>query len=322
MGGGGGTQTVYQKAEPWEGAQELARKVVGPGGLGEQWWNYVQTLGPQYEEYLNMPWVAEFTPQQQLAFELTERLATNPDILLPGWNYVNYLLAPERQAAVVQEMQRAYSNVFQPTIEGRMLSPETNPYLEAYAQAATRPIEEQFLQEVVPALRTQAEQAGRYGSGIYNQLMSNIASETAKKMGEVRAGIYAPAYEAERARQMEAARLPYELWPALTTAQLQAMSPYLDLINQAYKQIGYLATVGEEQQRLNQAKIEEARQKFLSQLWDPYQLIAALGNLAFTGGQLGGTTMSQVPYYQPSLASQLLGYGATGLGLGALLGMF
>jgi len=309
----GGTQNVTQTqtSEPWEGAAGLARSVVGPGGLGDWYTNYAAGLAPEWSQYLANPWVAGFTPEQNTAFELTRQIGLDPSYLMRNYSTIQGNLDPGRSQAMEQEVLNAYNKTIAPTIYGQMLSPETNPYLEQYAQAATRPIEQNFMTSIAPAIKSQAQAAGRYGSGAYADIMSQSIGDVAQRMGDVRASIYAPAYESERQRQMTAAQVPINVYDTQKQLELLSMPQQLDLMNQVFKQIGMVAGVGEEKQKMSQALLEEQQNKFMSKLYDPYNLIASLGNLAFTGGQTGGTTTTQTPYYTPGFAQNLMGNAGT-----------
>lgn len=91
------------------------------------------------------------------------------------------------------------------TLQGRYLTPESNPALDAYIQAAVRPIRSAYLDEnmAAKALFSRAGQRIQESSPFSRlQIRSNEAYLNAIK--DATAQIVAPAYEAERGRQMEA----------------------------------------------------------------------------------------------------------------------
>ncbi len=143
------------------------------------------------------------------------------------------------------------------TVSGEYVTPENNPYLRHYVQKG--------FENVVPQINTSATQAGRYGSNAWSQLMG-------RAMGETVAGIYAPAYESERQRQMQAIQLA----PAI--AQID------------YENISKLAQVGAEKQQMEQALINEAIQRHQFAQMEPWQRLFMLAPLV--SAQVGGTTVS------------------------------
>jgi hypothetical protein len=141
------------------------------------------------------------------------------------------------------------------TLSGGYLSPESNPYLSAYVQKG--------LEDVLPAMDTAAVAAGRYGSGAWGQMRGRAA-------GEVASNIYGQAYEAERNRQTG----------ALQMAPSIAEMDVADLLR--------LGAVGSEEQAMEQAKIDEAINRWEFGQMEPWQRLANFVNLV--SGDYGGVS--------------------------------
>jgi hypothetical protein len=80
-----------------------------------------------------------------------------------------------------------------------------SPYREALMTAATRPLVQQYAEQVVPGIASGFSRAGRYGSGAMQQAQARAAESFARGLGDVTANIAAQDFARERAFQ-EAAR--------------------------------------------------------------------------------------------------------------------
>lgn len=80
-----------------------------------------------------------------------------------------------------------------------------SPYREAMIQAATRPLTQQFAEQVIPGISSQFSAAGRYGSGAMQRAQSGATEAFGRALGDVTANITAADYARERGFQ-EAAR--------------------------------------------------------------------------------------------------------------------
>lgn len=260
-----------------------------------------------------------------------------------------------------------------PTLTGSYLNPANNSYLGQYVQSAIDPITQAYQNNVIPGIRSTANAAGMRGSDAEALYLEQAANDYMKQIGNTTASMYAPAYEAERGRQMQAAQYPIDIfneernrqmsaaqyptnqfnierqlqmqaaqyptdsWNQERQLQMQAaqyptglyqfergleqqtLPAATDYWNQLFTAQGNRAAIGEEQQKFDQATLDAAQEKFDANKWDMYNMIAALGNMAYTGGQVGGVTTSSQPNYSPGLASTLLG---TGSGLAGLYGAY
>jgi len=141
------------------------------------------------------------------------------------------------------------------TLSGGYLSPESNPYLAGYVQKG--------LESVLPSLDTSAVAAGRYGSGAWGQMRGRAAADVASN-------IYGQAYESERNRQAGALQLA----PGIAEMDVS------DLLR--------LGAVGSEEQAMEQAKIDEAMNRWEFGQMEPWQRLTNLINLV--SGDYGGVS--------------------------------
>jgi len=135
-------------------------------------------------------------------------------------------------------------------------------YLDINQNPALQNLMRQGLEQTMPGLDTQAMQAGRYGSDTWGLLK-----------GQALADVAANVYNPERERQ-------------------QAMAQYApQLAQQDYFDIGKLSAVGEEQQAMNQANINEQISRHEFGQMEPWQRLGMFTNLL--SGDWGGITTTQ-----------------------------
>lgn len=80
-----------------------------------------------------------------------------------------------------------------------------SPYQQAMMEAATRPLTQQFMQNVLPGISSQYSLAGRYGSGAMQRAQGQATESFTRALGDVTSGIAGQEYARERGFQ-EAAR--------------------------------------------------------------------------------------------------------------------
>ena len=242
-----------------------------------------------------------------------------------------------RQASpVLQQAQTAYQQALSgigQTAQGGFL--QGSPYQQAAMQAATRPLEQQFSQSVLPNIASLYSKAGRYGSGAMQNALTGATESYGRALGDVTANMANQQYMAERGLQQQA---------QLGQAQLAAAAP--SIYSQQYIPSQQLAQVGAAREAIAAQPLQEqmARFNFAQQL--PYQQLsgylssvygspmgsygtqsqtmpsnplintAAGAGLGYLGGQALGSYLTGSPF---SLTSPS-GYGLAGGGLGAALG--
>ncbi len=145
--------------------------------------------------------------------------------------------------------------------------PGANPYLDALYQTGAGRIGETFQEQTMPALAAQFGGAGRTGSGAQALMAGRAAGDVAEQMRGLYGDIYAPAYEAERGRQLEAAA---QLGGLAQRGGLAGLQTAADI---------YGRDIGRE---LGMGQQDIARRQLAADIYG-----GGLGRMAGVGGQLG-----------------------------------
>ncbi len=95
------------------------------------------------------------------------------------------------------------ANALQQTARGDFVG--GNPFLDDQFDQATRRVREQFQDTVTPGINATFGSAGRTGSGIHQEALSDAAGELGDTLGGVASDIYGNAYGQERSNQLSAA---------------------------------------------------------------------------------------------------------------------
>jgi hypothetical protein len=231
----------------------------------------------------------------------------------------------------------------------------SNPYQAQMMQAATRPLEQQFSNQVLPSIASLYSKSGRYGSGAMQNALGTATEGFGRALGDITGNIAGQQYQQERALQQQALGqlgavsqqdLANRMMAAQSQSQLAAVAP--SIYGQQFIPSQQLAQVGAAQEAIAAQPLQEqmARFNFGQQL--PYQQLSGylssvygspMGNfgtqqqqttmpsnpfintaagagLGYLGGQALGSFISGNPF---SLTSPT-GYGLAGGGLGAALG--
>ena len=143
-----------------------------------------------------------------------------------------------------QAASSAAINELQRTVGGGYL-PGQNPYLDQVYQTAAGRLGQTFEEQTLPALAAQFGGAGRTGSGAQALMAGRAAGEQADALAQLGADIYAPAYEAERQRQQQAALDLYGTGTQADIARRQMMGDiYTGGLGRAVEAGGRLGQLG------------------------------------------------------------------------------
>lgn len=327
MGGGGSpdTQTVVQKQEPWgdsaKWALEDLNKKVANDWTNHIWGRMATEAGQGHDPYSVFYWdsnrVAPMSQDQTAAMDLTRGLVQNAGSYIDP-SYYTLMNLMSNQGTGMPQIEETWNSLVRPTIMGDYLDPAKNTALQGYVQAAQRPLIENYLTNTLPTWNQDAVMAGRYGSGAWQEGLSQAESNLNRALGDVASGIYAPAYESERNRQMSASTYAPSIYEMLAGVQTGAISPFMDVMNQGFKGAGYLSALGEAQQQHEQNLINAAMQQWQDMIYGPMDFANTLANYYMTGGSQGRTTTT-IPYSGPTLGQTLLGTGMSGVGLYQML---
>lgn len=179
-------------------------------------------------------------------------------------------------------------------------NPLQNPALGGAIDAAVRPIQQQFLQTVLPNIRTSAVTNGQYG-GSRQDLANNLASQTfLRQVGDTSAG------------------LTYDAWNKGLTTGLQtlAMAPQVQQMQLA--PAAALGQAGTAEQDQAQAELNAQLQAYYEKQLGPFMMAQSV--LSSAAGIPGGSTSSTGPgQAQPSVGQRVLGGGAAGAAIGSMI---
>jgi hypothetical protein len=90
------------------------------------------------------------------------------------------------------------------TMGGGYLNPGSNPFLAEYANQALGDVSRNYQNTVVPQLNAGASRAGAFGGSAHTLAGSEAEKNYSDLLSRTATGIYNPAYESERTRQMQA----------------------------------------------------------------------------------------------------------------------
>lgn len=275
-GGGGnsvqpvGQQTTVQKSEPWEGQKPY---------LNDTFIRAEQVANKPIEYYPGST-VTPFSGQTETALQAAEKRAVD--------------------GSPIQDMGREQ---MAQTLSGGYLN--ANPHLDAMYNRAARPVAENFRDAVSPGITGGAARAGRYGSGMYQDMQSKAQDNLGRTLGEMGTDIYGRAYESERGRMND----------AIMAAPQYAQADYND--------IAQLANVGSQREGLANQYLQDAIQRWNFAQNEP---ASRLGNYAsMIQGNYGRTETTSQPIYRQqgqSTLSQVLQGGLSGGLLAKSFGLF
>jgi len=201
-------------------------------------------------------------PYVEFGLGEARRLYENPTPFAPFQTYVSPSDATTSALSGIQQratagnplLGQAQSQIGK-TISGDYLS--GNPFFQGAFQAATRPLEQQFGQNIMD-IRSKLSSSGRYGSGAQTALEGRAAEGLATGMSDIAGKLAYQNYADERQRQMAATMAAPEM----------AMADYSDLtkllgagqLGEQYEQ----ARIADELARYQYASPESRLGTFLS----------------------------------------------------------
>jgi hypothetical protein len=195
--------------------------------------------------------------------------------MYPGQTYVSpsqeTLTALEQQQNIAQQQspslqaaQNAYMQSYgglANTAAGGFL--QGNPYQQQMIQAATRPLMEQYSNQVLPGIASLYSKSGRYGSGAMQGALGQATEQYGRALGDVSANIVGTQYDQERARQQQAIM-------GLTNLAQAAPGIYA----QQYLPAQQLAQVGAQREAIAMQPLQEAMQRYSFGQQLPYQQLS------------------------------------------------
>ena len=180
------------------------------------------------------------------------------------------------------------------TLGGNFLN--SNPYLDNMMDSASRGVTRNFQEAVAPSIGATFDSAGRYGSGMYQNMQDTSQQQLGSTLNDLSNNIYAGNYANERQNQMRAAALAPSTIPMNDYAASQMMN------------------LGQQADQLGQQKINAAYQKYNFNQERPFDNAARYQSMI--QGNFGGQGSRTSPLYEPSAGQNALG----GAALGGVLG--
>ena len=228
--------------------------------------------------------------------------------LYPGQMYVS----PSAQTQQALAQQEALATGAQPTLQSAQQAYQAslgqigqtaaggflqgNPYQQAMLASATRPLTQQYGEQIVPGIASLYSRAGRYGSGAMERALGGATEAYGRALGDVSANIVGQDYARERQLQQQA---------QLGQAALAQSAP-------SFFQMGFLpsqalAQVGAAREQIAAQPLQEQIQRYQYGQQLPYQQLQGFLSSIY------GTPMAQsvIPQAQTNRTAQNLGYIAT-----------
>jgi hypothetical protein len=273
-----------------------------------------------------------------------ELFLTGPQpTFFPGQTYV----APSAQTEQALAQQEALATGAQPTLQQAQQAYQAslgqigqtaaggflqgNPYQQAMLAAATRPLTQQYGEQIVPGVASLYSRAGRYGSGAMERALGGATEAYGRALGDVSANIVGQDYARERGLQQQAQMGQAALAQAAPTFYQQQFLPSQTLAQVGAAREAIAGQPLQEQMARFQFGQQQPIQSLMSYLSSVYGTPLAsygqqttqlpenkfMGGLAGAGlGYLGGSLFGGTPLTSPGQAA---GLGALG---GGLLGYF
>jgi hypothetical protein len=231
--------------------------------------------------------------------------------LFPGQMYVS----PSEQTLQALSQQEALATGAQPTLEAAQQAYQASlgqigqtaaggflqgsPYRDAMVQAATRPITQQFGEQVLPGVASLYSKAGRYGSGAMERAIGGATEAYGRALGDVSSNIVGQDYARERGLQQQA---------QMGQAALAQAAP-------SFFQMGFLpsqalATVGAAREGIAAQPLQEQIQRYQYAQQLPYQQLQGFLSSVY-GTPMGSSQFGQVPQAQTNRTAQNLGIAST-----------
>lgn len=279
-GSGGGSTTSKTIAEPAKAVQPFLKPYM-------QRADAVSNI--PYQAYQGQR-VADLMPQQYMASNLQSAQALNG----------------------VQGQGDAF-DVFQNTLQGQYMNPDSNPWMAANAQKAMADISNAYRSGTKPQTDAAAARSGAFGGSAWQQMVGNNERQLGDALGNAANQFYGQNYLNERNNQMQALGM-------LPTMQ-----------NVGYTDWQRLAGAGDAMRNYNQQLLDVGYGDWQEAQNHPYKSLDVIGNAisrTMGGGGSTSTTQSGGPQgssFASALGGGIAGYGLTqspwGAGIGALGGL-
>lgn len=243
--------------------------------------------------------------------------------MYPGQTYVSpsneTLTALDQQQRIAQQQsqplqaaQNAYMQSYGglgTTAAGGFL--QGNPYQQQMIDAATRPLVNQYSNQVLPGIASLYSKSGRYGSGAMQSALGQATEQYGRALGDVSANIVGTQYDQERGRQQQAMM-------GLTNLAQAAPGIYA----QQYLPSQQLAQVGAQREAIAAQPLNEAMSRYSFGQQLPYQQLSGYLSSVYGSPTASYGTTSQNMSTNPTIGAigGALGGGLLGSSIGGAFG--
>jgi hypothetical protein len=243
--------------------------------------------------------------------------------MYPGQTYVSpsqeTMTALDEQQRIAQQQnpalqvgQNAYMQSYgglANTAAGGFL--QGNPYQQQMIAAATRPLMQQYSDQILPGIASLYSKSGRYGSGSMQNALGQATEQYGRALGDVSANIVGTQYDQERARQQQAMM-------GLTNIAQAAPSIYA----QQYLPSQQLAQVGAQREAIAMQPLQEAMSRYSFGQQLPYQQLSGYLSSVYGSPTASYGSTSQNMSTNPTVGAigGALGGGLLGNALGSAFG--
>ena len=203
-------------------------------------------------------------------------------------------------AGQFQGLGDPFIQLAQQTASGQFLDPATNPFLQSAIQAGIRPVQQQFQEQTLPAIRSAAIQQGAFGGnreGITEALAAGRANQQSL---DISSSIAFQNFINERNLQQQSPGL------AQAGAELSLLGPQL------------LGQIGDVRRGFDQEAIIEAIQRFNEAQQAPFAPLFPLANI-LQGTNVGNVSTTQLNPGSGGLSGVIQG-GLGGAAAGSVFG--
>ena len=188
------------------------------------------------------------------------------------------------------------------TAAGQYLN--ANPYQQQMMQAATRPLQQAFSEQVLPGISSLYSKSGRLGSGSMERALGTVSEQFGRSLGDITSNIAGQQYQQERGLQQQA---------ALQLANLAQAAP--QIYGQQFLPSQTLGQIGAQREAIAAQPLQEQMSRYAFEQQLPYQQLSGYLSSVY-GSPLGsfGTPAAQ-PQFSGNRTIGALGGGLAG-GLG------
>jgi hypothetical protein len=207
---------------------------------------------------------------------------------------------------MLQQAQQAYGSSLGQigqTAAGGFLN--ANPFQQQMMEAATRPLQQQFSNQILPGIASLYSKSGRLGSGSMESALGQATEAYTRGLGDVTGSLAGQQFQAERGLQQQA-----QLGQAALAAQAPQMYAQQFLPSQT------LMDVGAQREAIASQPLQEQMERFSYSQQLPYQQLAGFLSSVYGSPMAGYGTQTSTQNMPTNRATGIL----SGAGLGGLLG--